>query len=129
MAKILVVDDSRIARAIARNALISDGHTVTEADSTNTALDILDAVLAEQGPRVDAIVLDWNMPGGNGLEFLHVLRGRTDTASTPVLFATSEADPRRMSYAQQAGADAYLLKPYTAQQIINATRSVIRQHP
>lgn len=112
MAKVLVVDDSRIARAIARQVLTGAGLDVVEAGSVATALDTLDS------DTVDLILVDWNMPGGNGLDLVYALRARASTATTPIVFATSEADPQRAQYAQEAGANGYIVKPYTGPQLL-----------
>lgn len=113
MADVLVVDDSRLARAVARQALTRAGMGVREAGSVAGALEVIHA-----GVQVDLVLLDWNMPGGNGLELVYALRAETATADLPIVFATSEADPQRAHYAASAGADGYIVKPYRPEQLL-----------
>lgn len=114
MANVLVVDDSRLARMIARKCLEEGGHTVYEAGSVQEAWTFISS------QRPDVIVLDWNMPGGNGLELAELLHGDASGTSVPVVFATSEVDIVHQERAAEAGSRAYLIKPYSCEQINNA---------
>ena len=63
----------------------------------------------------DAILLDWNMPVMDGLEFLINLRQLPNGGSPKVLFCTTETDVKHITKAMQAGADEYIMKPFNKQ--------------
>ena len=121
MLDILVVDDSRVARSIARRFLEAGGHRVSEASSVDEGWSLL---LGEG--QVDLVLLDWNMPGGNGLELLNRMRAEPMTMSVPVVFATSEVDVVHVAYAQEAGANAYITKPFTEEALLAAVHKAQR---
>ncbi len=102
----LVVDDSRVIRKVARRILEELEFTVVEAGDGAEALE----KCREQMP--DAILLDWNMPIMNGLDFVKALR-REETGDRPiVVFCTTENDMAHITEALRAGADEYVTKPF-----------------
>lgn len=105
---ILVVDDSRTARLVARKTLEKVGYVVLEAEHGYGALDVL------RSRHVDAVLLDWNMPEMGGLETVGHIRDIAAHASTPILMVTSEHDERKESFAHAAGVAVWLTKPYEA---------------
>ncbi len=106
MKSCLVVDDSKVIRKVARHILETLNFTVDEAEDGRQALDRV----GEQMP--DVVLLDWNMPVMNGMEFLKNLR-RTNFAAQPkVVFCTTENDAAHIRAAIDAGADEYVMKPF-----------------
>ena len=102
----LVVDDSRVVRKVARRILEANGYAVEEAENGEEAL------AACEGSMPDCVLLDWNMPLMNGIEFLKKLRARFGPDNPPVLFCTTENE---MSFVEQAiehGAQEYIMKPF-----------------
>jgi len=93
---------------------------VTEAESVQQAWGLL------QARTPDLVLLDWNMPGGNGLELAQLLASQEQSRRIPVVFATSEVDILHQEWAQAAGAQAYLVKPYTQDQIVLVVNSALR---
>ena len=83
----LVVDDSRVVRKVARRILEAHGYTVAEAADGQQALDALSPVAMP-----DCVLLDWNMPVMNGLDFLKQLRAEYGPDNPPVVFCTTETD-------------------------------------
>ena len=109
--KVLVVDDSLTMRRIVLNNLKKAGYEdVLEADDGLAALGLL-----EQGHKVELILLDWNMPNMNGLEFLKVVKAKDAFKAIPVIMVTTEAEKGQVVLAIQAGAAGYLVKPVTPQ--------------
>jgi two-component system chemotaxis response regulator CheY len=102
----LVVDDSRVVRKIARRILESHGFMVEEAADGALALD----ACRRQMP--DAVLLDWNMPVMNGIEFLKALRGEFGPGNPPVLFCTTETEISFIEQAIEHGAQEFIMKPF-----------------
>ena len=102
----LVVDDSRVVRKVARRILEEIGYDVAE------AADGVEALAWCRAAMPDAILLDWNMPVMDGLEFLVQLRTEPDGDKPAVVFCTVENDPDHISRALDAGAVEYIMKPF-----------------
>jgi len=105
----LVVDDSRVVRKVARRILEASGFAVAEAEDGSQALAACRATMP------DCVLLDWNMPVMNGIEFLKALRAEFGPDNPPVVFCTTESD---MSFIEQAiahGAQEYIMKPFDAE--------------
>ena len=102
----LVVDDSRVVRKVARRILESNGCEVREAADGQQAMDACRAALP------DFILLDWNMPVMDGIEFLKKLRGEFGPANPPVVFCTTENDMDHIEMAIANGAQEYIMKPF-----------------
>jgi len=106
MKNCLVVDDSRVIRTVARRILEELDFGVREASDGQEALN------ACREGMPDAILLDWNMPVMNGLEFLRALRGERGGNTPIVVFCTTENDLKHITEAMQAGANEYIMKPF-----------------
>ncbi len=107
--KFLVVDDFSTMRRIIRNLLKELGFTnVDEAEDGITALAKL------RGADFDFVVSDWNMPNMTGIELLRNIRADESLKHLPVLMVTAEAKKENIVEAAQAGANGYVVKPFTA---------------
>lgn len=106
MKQCLVVDDSKVIRKVARRILEELGFEVTEAVDGQDALD----ACIKHAP--EAVLLDWNMPVMNGLEFMKALRARTDLDQPVIVFCTTENDISHIRTAIEAGANEYIMKPF-----------------
>ncbi len=102
----LVVDDSRVVRKVARRILENNGFGVTEAEDGACALTACRAHLP------DAILLDWNMPVMNGIDFLRALRSEFGPDNPTVVFCTTENEMRFVEEAIEAGAQEFIMKPF-----------------
>lgn len=102
----LLVDDSQTTRAVVRDMLTSLGYAVVEAADGVQALD------ACQSGMPDVVLLDWNMPVMNGIEFLKALRARPDGRAPTVIFCTTETGVRFIQQGLAAGANEYIMKPF-----------------
>jgi two-component system chemotaxis response regulator CheY len=102
----LVVDDSRVVRKVARRILEDLNLTVEEAADGKLALE------ACQRQMPDAVLLDWDMPVMNGVEFLKLLRAAPGGNEPLVVFCTSHAELDHIQQAINAGANEYIMKPF-----------------
>jgi two-component system chemotaxis response regulator CheY len=102
----LVVDDSGVVRKIARRILEEMGFNIIEAEDGAKALEACKTAMPE------AVLLDWNMPVMDGLEFLGHLRRMPGGDAPRVVFCTTENDMDHISRALHAGANEYIMKPF-----------------
>jgi two-component system, chemotaxis family, chemotaxis protein CheY len=102
----LVVDDSRVLRAAARRMLEGFGFAVREAGHGAEALEACRAAMPE------FVLLDWNMPVMDGLEFLRAARAEFGADSPVAVLCTTESGLERIVEALRAGAKEYIMKPY-----------------
>jgi len=109
MAKALVVDDSRAVRMILAKTLKELGFEVREAANGREALEVIEA----EKTAVSLVLVDWNMPEVNGFELLQQLRRKPELASLVVVMVTTETELDRMAAALEAGANEYVMKPFT----------------
>jgi len=103
----LIVDDSRAIRVIVRGIMKDLGYEVTEAVNGREALDRL----AEMGTP-DIVLVDWNMPEMDGLEFVRAARAIPAYFDLPIIMVTTETEMERMALALLAGVNEYLMKPF-----------------
>ena len=118
--KVMVVEDSAAMRGLIASVLGQiNGCEVVEVSTGFEAL--------RQLPRsaVDLIVTDINMPDINGLELLAFVRRSPALANVPVLVVTSEGSDRDKEKALALGANAYLVKPFEAESLLDAVRGLL----
>ncbi len=105
----LVVDDSRVIRKVARKIVEDMGFACEEAGDGQAALTQCRKTMP------DAILLDWNMPVMNGIDFLTALRAEENGKKPVVVFCTTENDMAHITQALRAGADEYVMKPFDSE--------------
>ncbi|MEX0724965.1 MAG: response regulator [Planctomycetaceae bacterium] len=108
MKTILIVDDSRAVRLVSRRLMSSLGFEVLEAENGEDALRVV-----RNNNAIDAVLLDWNMPIMDGMQFLQALRNEPLPTQPVVVMCTTENDMPRIVQAMQAGANEYIMKPFT----------------
>lgn len=106
MKKCLIVDDSSVIRKVARRILEDLSFEISEAEDGKVALNACEVTMP------DAILLDWNMPVMDGLEFLTELRNMPGGEKPQVVFCTTENDVGHIARAIRAGANEYIMKPF-----------------
>lgn len=114
MKAVLVVDDVADARQLVRAALEPVGHTIVEAADGSEALQILDS-----GEDFGIVLLDIRMPGLDGFEVLDEMRERSHLERVPVIMFSAHADRGTAHRALEAGAVAYLEKPYRLTDLVD----------
>jgi two-component system, chemotaxis family, chemotaxis protein CheY len=109
MKKILIVDDSKVIRMVAKKILQELEFETDEAADGQEALTICQAAMP------DGVLLDWNMPVMDGLEYLKALRGLPGGSAPIVIFCTTENDISHIQEAISAGANEYIMKPFDSE--------------
>lgn len=102
----LVVDDSRVIRKVARRILEAMDFECAEAGDGAEALAYCRADMP------DAVLLDWLMPGMDGIDFVRALRREPRGAKPKVVFCSTQNDVEHIVQALEAGADEYIMKPF-----------------
>ncbi len=109
MKSCLIVDDSKVIRMVAKKILQELQFETVEAEDGKVALEQCQRSLPT------AVLLDWNMPVMNGIEFLHELRKLPDGDKVVVVFCTTENDIEHIQEAIEAGANEYIMKPFDSE--------------
>jgi two-component system chemotaxis response regulator CheY len=104
----LVVDDSKAMRMILSRSLRELGFEVAEAPDGKQALAAL-----QNGGAKDLVLIDWNMPEMNGLELVQAVRADPRFAETRLVMVTTESELDHVDKALSAGANEYVMKPFT----------------
>ncbi|QLK62422.1 chemotaxis protein CheY [Enterobacteriaceae bacterium Kacie_13] len=107
--RFLVIDDFATMRRIVRNLLQDLGFKNVE-----EAEDGQDALTKLRASSFDFVISDWNMPNLDGLQLLTEMRKDDNLKALPVLMVTAEAKKENIIAAAQAGANGYVVKPFTA---------------
>jgi two-component system, chemotaxis family, chemotaxis protein CheY len=111
--RVLVIDDSRTVRIIIRQALAEAGLDVIEAANGREGLDQLRA-----HDDVELVLVDWNMPEMNGLEFVQAVRAQRSYDAVRIMMVTTETEQEQVVRALNAGANEYLMKPFTKEVLV-----------
>jgi two-component system chemotaxis response regulator CheY len=111
--KILSVDDSTTIRKIIRSSVEVLNYELLEASDGNEALNIL----SKEQESIILILLDWNMPGMSGFDFLLAVKKDNIYRDIPVMMVTTEGEKVNIVKAVQAGVANYLLKPFTSEEL------------
>lgn len=117
---ILVVDDEPQIRRVMRTTLTSSGYEITEARSGEEALEKI------RNERPDLILLDVNMPGIGGLEACREIR---ETSDVPIIMLTVRSTEKDKVQALDAGADDYVVKPFSMEELLARIRAALRRSP
>jgi two-component system chemotaxis response regulator CheY len=109
MDRAVVIDDSRAIRRILGSAMRGLGFAVSEACNGKEALETIQNL----GPPLKLVLVDWNMPEMNGLEFVVRLREDHRFDSSFIIMVTTETATEQVVKALDAGANEYIMKPFT----------------
>jgi two-component system chemotaxis response regulator CheY len=116
--KILVVDDSASMRQILTLILGQAGYQADAAADGPSAL-------AALTPEHRLAIIDYNMPGMNGIELITLIRGGTVNKSLPILVVTTEYEEARKLEAKGAGATGWITKPFDQDALVNLVRRLV----
>lgn len=110
----LIVDDSSVMRKIVERSLRQAGLAIANVYEASNGVEALDVL---RRTRVDLILTDINMPNMDGLEFLRQMRAQQLAPDVPVVMITTEGSEDHVREAIVAGAQGYIRKPFTAEQV------------
>jgi len=117
----LVVDDSMVARNIIKNVLSPMGYEVIQAANGQEALDIL----KDQSDGVELILIDWNMPVLNGFDTLKAIRQEKSYDRIKIMMVSTESEEDYVDKAMTIGANGYVAKPFTAEELTAKVTAVV----
>lgn len=119
--RILVVEDEAPIRELICFVLEQNGYYPIEAENFDSAV----RHLIEPWP--DLILLDWMLPGGSGIQFIRHLKKEVLTRDIPVLMLTAKGEEEDRVRGLNAGADDYMLKPFSPKELIARIKAIIRR--
>ena len=109
---VMIIDDSKTMRMIIGRTIKELGHAIVEAGNGKEGLARL-----HESAAVDLVMVDWNMPEMNGLEFVTSLRSEEKYRKLPVMMVTTETEADNVTKALAAGANEYIMKPFTKETV------------
>ena len=115
----LIIDDSRAMRRILRRIVAPLGFNILEAGDGQEGLDQFYAA-----SDVEVVLVDWNMPVMNGLDFVKAVRADAHCASQKIIMVTTETEPAQMARALMAGVDEFVMKPFTAEILLDKMKLI-----
>ncbi len=121
MSTIMLVDDSATILLSVASILSKAGYAVEKAANAELALQKFNA-----GAKVNLLITDRNMPGMNGIDLIKEVRKLPAYKFMPILFLTTESQQSKKMEAKAAGASGWIVKPATADELLNTIKLVIR---
>lgn len=120
-AKILIIEDEKAVREMLRFTLKNNGFEILEAEDSNSALDIL------KKNNINLIILDWMLPGKEGIEIARNIRTSGDTKDIPIIMLTAKSDESDKILGLESGADDYVTKPFSPKELIARIKALLRR--
>ena len=120
-ASILVVEDEPAIQELVAYACTSNGYEVRRSDSVAAAR------LAVSGELPDLVLLDWMLPDRPGIELLREFRASERTRALPVIMLTAKGSEADKVAGLDAGADDYVVKPFSPRELVSRIRAVFRR--
>jgi two-component system chemotaxis response regulator CheY len=109
----LVIDDSRAVRLLVSNILREEGFDVCDAAHGQEGLEKL-----RENDAIRLVLVDWNMPVMDGLEFIRVVRSQRGWDGVQIVMVTTETESQQVERAMNAGANEYVMKPFTREVLV-----------
>jgi two-component system chemotaxis response regulator CheY len=109
----LVIDDSRAVRILVSNILREQGFDVCDAAHGQEGLERL-----QQNPEIRLVLVDWNMPVMDGLAFIQAVRSQREWDRVQIIMVTTETESEQVQRAMNAGANEYVMKPFTREVLV-----------
>ena len=119
--KVLIVEDESAIREMLGYTLMKQGYEFSEAASVEEAR----AIIAEDKPQL--ILLDWMLPGMSGMDYARRLKSNPDTRDIPIIMLTARVEEGDKVRGLDAGADDYITKPFSKNELLARIRAVLRR--
>ena len=120
-AKILIIEDEKAVREMLCFTLKNDGFEILEAEDSNSALDAL------KENEIDLILLDWMLPGKQGIEISRLIRSSSEIKDIPIIMLTAKSDESDKVLGLESGADDYITKPFSPKELVARIKALLRR--
>ena len=121
MNTILIADDDESVRSLCRLVLENEGYSVLEAEDVPTC------VAQTRAEKPNLVLLDWMMPGVDGMDALRILKSSPETRSIPVVMLTALDGMGQITEATYNGADGYVTKPFEVDDLLFLIQRFVQQ--
>ena len=120
-AKILIIEDEKAVREMLCFTLKNDGFEILEAEDSNSALDAL------KENEINLILLDWMLPGKQGIEISSIIRSSSEIKDIPIIMLTAKSDESDKVLGLESGADDYVTKPFSPKELVARIKALLRR--
>ena len=117
--KVMCVDDSSTIRMLVKKALEPEGFEIVEAENGQDGLDKL------SGQDISVFIVDVNMPVMDGFAFVKEIRGKSDFASTPIVFLTTESSAQKKQMGKELGVNGWIVKPFDPPSLVKVVNMLV----
>jgi len=118
---ILVVEDDADIGSLLRFSFENTGFSVVETNSAEAAMQILSA------QQTDLVIIDWMLPGMDGLDLTRTLRNRADTKKIPIIMLTARSEEADAIQGFDSGVDDYVTKPFSPRELVARVNALLRR--
>ena len=120
-AKILIIEDEKAVREMLCFTLKNNGFEILEAEDSNSALDAL------KENEINLILLDWMLPGKQGIEISRIVRSSSEIKDIPIIMLTAKSDESDKVLGLESGADDYVTKPFSPKELVARIKALLRR--
>ncbi len=120
-AKILIIEDEKAVREMLCFTLKNNGFEILEAEDSNSALDTL------RENEINLILLDWMLPGKQGIEISNIIRSSSEIKDIPIIMLTAKSDESDKVLGLESGADDYITKPFSPKELVARIKALLRR--
>ena len=120
-AKVLIIEDEKAVREMLCFTLKNNGFAIFEAEDSDSAFDTL------KKNDINLILLDWMLPGKQGIEISKLLRSSSETKNIPIIMLTAKSDESDKVLGLESGADDYITKPFSPKELVARIRALLRR--
>ena len=120
-AKILIIEDEKAVREMLCFTLKNNGFEILEAEDSNSALDAL------RENEINLILLDWMLPGKQGIEISRIIRSSSEIKDIPIIMLTAKSDESDKVLGLESGADDYVTKPFSPKELVARIKALLRR--
>ena len=120
-AKVLIIEDEKAVREMLCFTLKNNGFAIFEAEDSDSAFDIL------KKNDINLILLDWMLPGKQGIEISKLLRSSSETKNIPIIMLTAKSDESDKVLGLESGADDYITKPFSPKELVARIKALLRR--